>query len=80
MNSRMEGVEASVEIMKGYLQDFKEALVKKEMGDKGKAPMGQQPIASNSLSIKVFMASLSKRTKEIEGEEQTTEGRRGGVE
>lgn len=72
MNATMGGVEASVEVMKGYLQDLKESLVGRETKDKGKASMDQDPSLSNPPPFSVHWTSLLERSEEIGGEEQTT--------
>lgn len=43
MNQRMEGLEASVETIKGYLRDLRDSTIGRETGDRGKTPTRQEP-------------------------------------
>ncbi|XP_044500293.1 uncharacterized protein LOC123221524 [Mangifera indica] len=45
---RMEGLEGSVEVMKAYLRDLKEAMIGRDGGDKGKASVGAGPSLSQT--------------------------------
>lgn len=66
LNSRMGHLGSDMEAIKGYLRDLREATLGKEGGDKGKAPMQQEPSPSYSPPGREPSIPPPERTEEVE--------------
>lgn len=76
MNQRMKELETSVEAIKGYLRDLREATVGWETGDRGKAFMGQEPSPSYLLLEKETTVPQTERSEGRIAEREATSDER----